>query len=89
MPVFSCLALPVIGKNHSNETVKIPSCNVLGNSKVNFCNTNITDAYAKTFMLYSDKYVICFSVAGLLLCTTVPKSKDKWEDSATINVISQ
>lgn len=50
---------------------------------------NITDIYAKTFTLYNDKYVICFSIAEILPCTTVPKSKDQWEDSVTINAISQ
>ena len=39
-------------------------------------------------MLYSDKYILalpryyCFG-------TTVPKSRDKWEDSRTISAISQ
>lgn len=89
MPVFSSWLFPSLEKNHSSETVKIPSHNVLGNSKVNFYNVNITDTYAKTFTLYGDKYVICFSIAEILPCTTVPKSKDKWEDSATVNAISR
>lgn len=50
---------------------------------INICNANIAG-----FMSYSDEYNLalprycCFD-------TTVPKSTDTWEDSRTINAISQ